>query len=81
MKKLLQYINNERNDIRIKGMKSCDFESYDMCNSIDLGSCTGGAKDICEEIDRYGCTDDATDYCTEGDWTTCHGSPYSIDLY
>ena len=73
MKKLLQYINNERNDIRIKGMKSCDSSSYDYCASgQDYGSCTGDAKDICEEIDRYGCTDDATDYCYEGDWMACH---------
>ena len=74
MKKLLQYINNERNDIRIKGVKSCDNTSYDMCNSIDYASCTIHSTDICEEIDRYGCTQYATDYCDEGDWTTCHGA-------
>ena len=76
MKKLLQYINNERNDIRIKGMKSCDGTSFDQCPSVsqDLGSCTTYATDICEEVDHYGCTEGGHDYCYEGDWTTCHGA-------
>ena len=79
MKKLLQYINNERNDIRIKGMKSCDSTSYDECpEGGDFGSCTTYATDICEEVDHYGCTEGGHDYCDEGDWTTCHG-PGHVD--
>ena len=74
MKKLLQYINNERNDIRIKGMKSCDGTSFDQCEEEDLGSCTIYATDICEEVDHYGCTEGGHDYCYEGDTTTCHGA-------
>ena len=74
MKKLLQYINNERNDIRIKGMKSCDLTSYDRCDSgQDYGSCTTYATDECN-IDYNGCTEGGHDYCYEGDTTTCHGA-------
>ena len=79
MKKLLRYINNERNDIRIKGIKSCDFTSYDLCSTgQDFGSCTGNSQDICE-VDFYGCTDGGYDYCYEGDMTTCHSGKVDYD--
>ena len=75
MKKLLQYINNERNDIRIKGIKSCDSTSYDECALVDKGSCSVYATDDCTMTeDYYGCTEGGHDYCDEGDWTTCHGA-------
>ena len=75
MKKLLRYINNERNDIRIKGAKSCDSTSWDVCEQTDEGVCTVYATDDCTyTADYYGCTEGGHDYCYEGDTRTCHGA-------
>ena len=76
MNKLLQYINNERNDIKLKGAKACTEGADDTpcaISSNDVAACTQFATDYCPNVDYGACTAGARDACEYEDRAICVG--------
>ncbi len=68
-KHILNFVNNERINVRItskKGKIICVSGAYDYCPSdnADFAICSNYAYDSCSVKDKAACSDGADDICT-----------------
>ena len=77
MKKVLKLINNERNLLKVKGIKAQGL----VCEYIDNAACTVNATDYCSKFDYGYCFGQAIDYCETNEYDTKICGPLKNDTY